>query len=163
MRGYQQLNDTSLRFSNTKHKTCTDECAGASMERGNSKLLLSHFASSLHPFFAVFKIRDGGDKAKQITRSPGRKRGDRTRITRPNTRKFPMNLGGIFSICLVSFRWGLQLYCFELSMLGSPQKENAKVFAGPSMCLCEYSVPSVCHSVTVSASSDFSFWVLVTA
>jgi hypothetical protein len=58
-----------------------------------------------------------------------------------------MNLGGIFSICLVLFVGSFKLYRLELSMLGSPQKENATVFAGPSMCLSEYSVPSVCHPV----------------
>lgn len=68
-----------------------------------------------------------------------------------------MNLGGIFSICLVLFSLGASNR-LELSMLGSPQKENAKVFAGPCMCLCEYSVPSVGHPVmsATGAASDFS-------
>jgi hypothetical protein len=70
-------------------------------------------------------------------------------------------------ICL-TFRWELQITHFELSMLGSPQKENAKACAGPNTCLghCEYLFPSVllicrlvCYTVNTNMISS-SGWLV---
>jgi hypothetical protein len=96
-------------------------------------------------------------------------------MTRPNTsRKFPMNLGGIFydfvcigSNCLHGFR--------AVHVRGGSWEPPTKgkcqgVLAGPSssMCLCGYSLPSVCrsvlcHSLPRCGGVRFSFLLLMSA
>lgn len=123
----------------------------ASMESQATRNVSSSLCHMLQPTFSRLLRSGSGDKAKQkqnyLESAEEEKKGGQDKGHKAQHRKFPMNLGGIFSICLVLFVGSFKLYRLELSMLGSPQKENATVFAGPSMCLSEYSVPSVCHPV----------------
>jgi hypothetical protein len=147
---HQRLNHKSSRFSSTMHKTRANEpWRSFHGKPSNSKRLLLTLSHASTHFFAIIKIRVGRQsKTKQLLGDRwGGKKGGQDKDHKAQHRKFPMNLGGIFSICLVLFVGSFKLYRLELSMLGSPQKENATVFAGPSMCLSEYSVPSVCHPV----------------
>jgi hypothetical protein len=99
-------------------------------------------------FFAVFKLKKQATKQCEFTCIGGRGQ-DKGSMTRPNTsRKFPMNLGGIFYdfVCIGSF-FSNCLHGFRAvhvrggSWEPPPQKENAKGFSlGP---------PAACVSVDI--------------
>lgn len=128
-------------------------------------------------FFAVFKLKKQATKQCEFTCIGGRGQ-DKGSMTRPNTsRKFPMNLGGIFYdfVCIGSF-FSNCLHGFRAVHVregaGSPHTKGKcqGVLAGPSssMCLCGYSLPSVCRSVSCHSlprcgGVRFSFLLLMSA
>ena len=106
----------------------------------NSKRLLvslSH-ASSLQPTFSRL-LRSGSwvgwqSKAKQnyLESAEEKNKGGQDKGHKAQHRKFPMNLGAIFSICLVLFVGSFKSYRLELSM---HKRKMPRFSLGPA-CVC---------------------------
>lgn len=156
---HQQLNHKSSRFCITMHKTCANEPWRSFQGKPSSSkcllLTLSHPSSLQTHFFAGIKIRVG--RQSKITRNQLRrfeqKKGGQDMGHKPQHRKFPMNLGGIFSICLVLFIGSLSSWAVHVS---EPTKGKCQGFRwAQHVSVWIFGSCDECHTVAAASGSQW--------